>query len=183
MFFAGHVELGGDVFRRDSHVVVVEGAPQTILDHRVNDFAVAHPVTPASLAVQNIRCLTHAFGSTGNDDFGIIGHNRLHGEVDGFQAGAANLIYSKRRNYIRNAGLDCALPCNILSQSRLQNIAENNLIHLVRLNLGSFYCFGDGHRTQVGRRKRCQSPVKGTDWSPNRTDNNYFFHDTIPFLS
>jgi hypothetical protein len=78
-------------FRRDAHMIAVENIPQTVTDHRIDQFRVAHFLFP---------CASGSRAGTGScfscppatTMFRIAREDRLHPKGDRAKTGAANLI-------------------------------------------------------------------------------------------
>jgi hypothetical protein len=66
---AADVALGGDVLGRLAHVIAVEGVPQPVLDHGVDQGEVAHLLAGAQ--VLGVRRLAHALLTAGDDDLRV----------------------------------------------------------------------------------------------------------------
>src|SRR3546814_18080395 len=71
---AGDLELLGDILRRGAHVVTVEGIPQAIADHGVDEAEVAHLL--ASPQIGGMGRLAHAFLAAGDDDAAVAVDDR-----------------------------------------------------------------------------------------------------------
>src|SRR3954471_1861661 len=81
---AGDLVLAGDVLGGVAHVVAVEGVPQAVLDHGVDQFEAAH--LDAAAQILRVRGHAHGFLAAGDHDFGIAVEQRLIAERDGAQA-------------------------------------------------------------------------------------------------
>ncbi len=101
---AGDLPLLGDVLGGVAHVIAVEGVPQAVLDHGVDQLEAAH----LGAAAQILRVRGHAHGllAAGDHDLGVAVEQRLIAERDGAQAGAAELVDAPGRAFHRNAGGD-----------------------------------------------------------------------------
>ena len=66
LLLARDLPLAGDVLGRGAHVVAVEGVPQAVLDHGVDELDVAH--LGAVAQVRAVRRLAHALLAAGDDD-------------------------------------------------------------------------------------------------------------------
>src|SRR5436190_12378950 len=81
---AGDLVLPRNVLGGVAHVVAVEGVPQAVLDHGVDQFEAAH--LDAAAQILRVRGHAHGFLAAGDDDFGIAVEQRLIAERDGAQA-------------------------------------------------------------------------------------------------
>src|SRR5256885_2217752 len=104
---AGDLVLPRDVLGGVAHVVAVEGVPQAVLDHGVDQFEATHLYA----AAQILRVRGHApgFPAAGDDDFGIAAEQRLIAQRDCAQARAAELVDAPGRAFHRDAGGDRGL--------------------------------------------------------------------------
>ncbi len=109
-------------------MVTVEGIPEAILDHRIDEAHVAH--LGARAQMRGMGGKRHGFLTTRDNDIRIAIGDLLHGKRDGAQAGAANLVKAPSGRTIRNAGGDGGLTGGVLSLRRGQHLAEDHLIHL-----------------------------------------------------
>ena len=66
---AGDLVLPGDVLGGVAHVIAVEGIPQAVLDHGVDQFDVAH--LDAAAQILRVRRHAHGFLAAGDHDLGI----------------------------------------------------------------------------------------------------------------
>ena len=104
LILARDLPLSRDVLGRVAHVIAVEGVPQAVLDHRVDELDVAH--LGAVAQVRGVRRLAHALLAAGDDDLGRAGQDLLGAERDRAQARAAHLVD-------RKAGLSTGMPAAI----------------------------------------------------------------------
>ena len=132
---AGDLELAGDVLGRVAHVVAVEGVPQAVLDHGVDHREVAH--LHAAAEMRAVRRHRHRFLPAGDDDVGVAGGDLLHAERDGAQPRAAELVQAPGGGLLRQAGADRRLAGRVLALAGGQDLAEDDLVDLVRLDLGA----------------------------------------------
>ena len=106
----------GDVLGRRAHVVAVEGIPQAVLDHGVDELDVAH--LGAVAQVRAVRRLAHALLAAGDDDLGRAELDLLGAERHGAQARAAQLVHAPGRRVDRDAGADRGLAGRVLALRR-----------------------------------------------------------------
>ena len=118
-----HQVLGGD-----AHVVVVEGVPQAVLDHGIDQLAVAHALAGTGRR-HHVGGLAHVLHAAGDDDVGVAAADRLGAQVQGLEAGAADLVQGHGRYGMRQAGLDRGLAGGVLPGTGGQHVAEDHFIH------------------------------------------------------
>ena len=111
---AGDLPFLGDVLGGGAHVVAVEGVPQPVVDHGVDQLGVAHLGAVAQMHA--VRRLAHALLAAGDDDVGVASPDRLKAERHRAQAGAAELVDADRRSFHGNAGVDRGLAGRVLAR-------------------------------------------------------------------
>ena len=116
LLLARDLPLARHVLGRVAHVVAVEGIPQAVLDHGVDELHVAH--LGAVAQVRAVRRLAHALLAAGDDDAGGAERDLLGAERDRAQARAAQLVHAPGRRVDRDAGADRGLPRRVLARRR-----------------------------------------------------------------
>ena len=111
--FAADVVLLGDDLAGVAHVALLERAPQAVVDHRVDDLAVAH-AQPFAHARQQVRAVAHRLHAAGDRDVDVADANALIGEHHGLQARAAHLVDRQRRDVVGQAAVERRLPRGVL---------------------------------------------------------------------
>ena len=81
--------------------------------------------------------MRHRFLAAGGDDLGIAIGDLLQAERHRAQAGAAQLVDAPGRALDGNAGVDRSLAGRVLALARGQDLAEDDLIDFLRLDLGT----------------------------------------------
>ncbi|MCY1416646.1 hypothetical protein D9M71_321620 [compost metagenome] len=141
-----HQVLGGD-----AHVVVVEGIPQAVVDHAVDHLGVAHAQAGAG-AGHDVGRQAHAFLAAGDDRLGVAAADRLGRQVQGLEAGAADLVDGHRRYADRQAGLDRGLARGVLAGACGKGLAEDHFVQLFRSEAGLFEQAADHRSAEIGCR-------------------------------
>ena len=114
-------------------MIIVEGIPQAVLDHAVDQLTVAQ-TQPGTRAVDQVWRLTHAFLPPGDNHFGVTTADRLHRQMDRLQTRTADLIDGQRRYAIGQPGVQRGLTCRVLATTGRQHLTEDHFIHLIRWN-------------------------------------------------
>src|SRR6059058_4931755 len=127
LLFSRNPELLGDNLRLVTHVNILKSAPQTIMNDRVYNLAIAHAVPRARLR-QQVRSIAHALHAAGHKRLLIARAYRLRRQHHSLQAGATHLIHSKRRNIDRKPGVNRGLSRRRLSNTRRDHIPHNNFV-------------------------------------------------------
>src|SRR5262245_27361650 len=105
----------------------------------------------------------HGFLTAGDNDLCVAEGDLLHAERNGTQARAAKLIDAPCRGFLRNAGLHCSLTSWVLAFTGLQDLAKNDLVHLLRGNARTLQRALDGGRPELVSRNCAESTIEGTD--------------------
>ena len=106
-------------------------APQTVLNHNINDLIVPHFITPSAMR-QYERRLAHVLHAAGDNDIRIPGFYRLGSHDYRFHARSANLVDRSCRDVLAYPRSHRRLTCRILAQPGLQNVAHDYLIGFFR---------------------------------------------------
>ncbi len=128
LLFAGDAVFCSDHLRGCAHVEVVVCVPQAVVDHRVDESAVAHAIAGAGLREQ-IGRVGHRLHAAGDDDFRVACLDGLGGERDGAKTRAADLIHGEGAGFGRDAGVDGSLTGRVLAEAGLQDAAHDALVN------------------------------------------------------
>jgi hypothetical protein len=126
----------------------VEGAPQPVLDHRVDELGVAHPV-PGPGPGQQVRSLGHRLHPAGHHDVGVAGVDHLVGGVEGVDARQAYLVERHGGDGHRDAALGRRLAGGDLALSRLEHLAHDHVVDVVAADPGPFQRRLDGEPAEL----------------------------------
>ena len=155
---AGDLILLGDVLGGVAHVVAVEGVPQAVLDHGVDEFERAH--LDAAAQILGVRGHAHGFLAAGDDDFGIAVEQRLIAERDRAQARAAELVDAPGRALHRDAGGDRGLAGRVLALRRGQDLAHDDFGDAARLDAAALQRCLDGDGAEIVGGMVANAPLK-----------------------
>jgi hypothetical protein len=122
LHIAADLPLLGHVLGGLTHVVAVEGVPQTVADHRVDVFHVAHLL--ALRAGRGMGAHRHVFLTAGHDDVGVAQHDVLRAQRHGAQARAADLVDAPGRAFLGQARVDMRLARRVLALRGGQDLAR-----------------------------------------------------------
>jgi len=133
LFLPGDPVLGGDVFRREAHVVGVEDLPEAVMDHQVGDLAEGHvhPVTPAGIR-HCVRDIAHVLHAARHDDVGVTGTDGLGSQGDGLHPRGADLLNGDYVRLLGETGVDRRLARRILAAACSQDVAHDDLVKIHR---------------------------------------------------
>src|ERR1700692_1376470 len=167
---AGDLVLPRDVLGGIAHVVAVEGVPQPVLDHGVDEFDGAH--FGAAAQVLRVRGHAHGFLAAGDDDFGIAVEQRLVAERDRAQAASAELVDAPGRAFHRDAGGDRGLAGRGLALRRGQDLTHDDLGDAAWLDAGPLQYGLDGDGAEIVGRRSGEGTVEAPDWGAGGADDD-----------
>lgn len=149
LLLAGQAVLLRQVLGGDAHVVVVEGVPQAVLDHAVDQLRMAHAQAGAG-AGHDVGRQAHVLLAAGDDHLGVAAADRLGAQVQGLEAGAADLVQGHGRHADRQAGLDRRLARRVLPGTGGEHLAEDHFVDLAGIETGLFEQAADHRGAQLG---------------------------------
>ena len=152
----------GDEFGGHAHVEVFVNVPKAVVNHGIDDLAIADAVAGAR-AGQQIRAVGHGLHAAGDDDFAFAEHHALRGQRDGFESRAADFVDGHGGDARVQAAAQRRLPRRILAQARLHDVAHDDFVDRVRLDAGAARGFGDDSRAKLGGRKGRERALKFAD--------------------
>ena len=165
----------GDHLAGVAHVALLEGAPQPVVDHRVDDLAGAH--APAFPRVrQQVGSAAHRLHAAGDDDVHVADGDALGGEHHRLQAGAAHLVDGQRRDVVGQAAAKRGLSRGVLSETGADHVAHDALVDQGRIDARATNRFGDDERAELGRGEVLQRAEKLARRRADRADDHRFAH-------
>ena len=179
LLVAGQLPLARHVLGRVAHVVAVDGAPQSVLEHGVEELDVAH--LGAVAQVRDVGRLAHALLAAGDDDVGVAQLDGLVAQRDAAQAGATELVDLVGGALDRDAGLDRRLARRVLAGAGGQDLTQDRLVDLLGVDFGPLHRFLDRHGAQIGRGDARKSPVERADRRTRRPGDDHFCHGCHSF--
>src|SRR6266404_1871946 len=162
-----------------AHMPVVERAPQAVLDHGIDQLAVAEPVALARSLLQ-VRRVGHRLHSTRDRDVNLADSYGIGRQHHSFQPGAANLVDCKRGHTVRSARSQRHLPGRILPVARLNDVAHYDFIDNGSIDAGPLDCSPSGDHSQINRAEIPERPKKLSHRRPCAGKYEYVCH-MIPF--
>ncbi|MCY1231456.1 hypothetical protein D9M72_439060 [compost metagenome] len=174
-----HVVLRGPVdaqdqvlaFRGQPHGLSVEGVGQAVMRGHVQ--RLDSPVGPTLAGTrEDVRRPGHGFLTAGDDDGGVTAADHAGGVDHGCEAGKAHFVDSDRGDVPADAGADGALPRRVLARSRLQHLAHDDRIHLLRGNAARGEGRLDGMRPELHRREAGQLSVEAALRRAGRSEDD-----------
>src|SRR6185312_4446881 len=168
----------GHVFGGIAHVVAVEGVPQPILEHRIDELA--RPHLDSVPQMDAVRRLAHALLPAGDDDIAVAVADRLIAERHRSEARSAELIDPVRGRFVRDARGDRSLPRGVLPFSGREDLAQYDLAHLARIDTGTLEHLDDGDLAQFVRGQARQSAAKGSHGGTGGAGDDDLGHKSSP---
>ena len=154
--------LGCDRLRRVAHVTPFNGAAQALGEHRIDYFAVAHPISPAR-AFQEVWSVAHRLGAAGDDDIDETGAHALDGMDHRGEARSAHTVDGFGGHLVRKAGLDCGLTGDVHARAGLKHAAEDDLTHSVVGDRRARDRVADDDGAEVGSGEVLECAAEGPD--------------------
>ena len=166
--FPGDAPHVADVLSGGAHVIVVEGVPQAVLDHGVNQALGAHGnvhLLAVAQIGQGVGSSGHVLHAAGYHDVRVAAGDGTAGLDDGLHAGAADHADGVGGHGQGHAGLDGGLAGGVLAQAGGQDVAHHDLIHTLRGNAGAAQGLADDDGAQLHGRGALQRSAEGADGS------------------
>ena len=155
----GNVVFRRHVFGCRAHVIVVVGVPESIDDHAIDEFGVAHAKAIAG-PWQYVRRRTHVLLTAGDDDLSIATLYGLCRKMRRLQTATTYFADRHRRYHVRYASTDQCLSGAVLADTRCEHLTHDDFRNLLRLDAATCeQCFDD-LRTQIGGRDFRNGAVK-----------------------
>ena len=114
-------------------MIIVESIPQPIMHQTVNQLAVAQLGAGAAVG-KHMRSAAHILLAASDHHVRFPALDRLGSEVQSLQAGTADIVNGDSRYGVRQPTANSGLTRRILSGPRGQHLAEDHLIHAVRID-------------------------------------------------
>ena len=178
LLLAGDLVGLGDVLRRGAHVIAVEGIPQPIPDHGVDQVEIAHLL--ALPQIGRVLGLAHAFLPARDHDLALARADLLGGQCHGAQARAAHLVDAERRLAVGNARRMGGLAGRVLPLAGRQHLAEDDLIDLARLQPGARNRLLDRGGAEDMCGHGAERAVETADRRTRRGNDDDVFHLALP---
>ena len=159
----GHVEPLCDDLSGESHVLVVEDVPESIVDHGIDHSLVIHLVSPPS-SLEKVRCCGHVLHSSDCEDVVLSGFDGICCKHGCLHSGSTNSIDSERTDLNGKTCTDCSLPCRVLSETCTDDVTHDALFDICGLETCPLDGFLDNHCTEFG----CLESGKGLSVFSNR---------------
>ena len=160
--FAADAVLLHQVLGGDAHVVVVEGVPQAVLDHGVHQLGVAH-AQPGTGTGHHVGGEAHVLLAAGDHHLGIAAADGLGREVQGLEAGAADLVQGQGRHGVGQPGEDGGLAGGVLAGACGEHLAEDDLVDLGPVEAGLGQQLADHSGAQLRRGDVGQRALEAAD--------------------
>ncbi len=136
----------------------MKGVNEAVCQHGVDEFHLSH--FDAAAQIGGMRGERHRFLAARDDDLGVAAGDLLQPERNRAQAAAAHLIDTESRLLLGNASLHRRLARRVLALCAYEDLSENHLVHLARVDLRRFESALDGDRAKVVRRRRAEGAVE-----------------------
>lgn len=125
--------LGGACLSGKTHVLALVCVGETVLQDTINELLVAELGAVAHVG-EVVGHVGHALGTASNDNVGIAADDGLGSEGDSLDGGGADLVDGGSDSGLRETGVDGALSGGVLAKVGLEDVAEEDLLDLLRLD-------------------------------------------------
>ena len=171
LLFARHAELGCDLvaLRRHRHREVL--IPQTVVNHRIDQRAVAEAIAEARVA-QQVGRVRHRFHSAGRNHCVRTGVDRAHRIHDGEQSGRAHFVDRVGGHRFGQARLEHDLTRRILPDAGLQNFAEDHVLDFRRIDAGALDRTGESDGAERGGGKGSEGAAELAERGAGRREHD-----------
>ena len=174
----------GNQLRRHAHMEIFVNVPKAIVNHGINDFAIANAIATACPR-QQIGAIGHRFHSASDDDVAFAKHHVLCSERDCLESRATDFVDGHGGDTRMQPSAQCRLPRRILAQSRLHDVAHDDFVHCVRLNACAVRDFSNNSGAKFRGRKRRERTLKFADSSTYGTQDHglaevWLLHNATP---
>ena len=131
--------VGADILSGHAHMLVEAGGiPQSIVDHGIDQLALAHGSAHAVAVTALHHCKgshVHVLHATCDHDISIACLDHLSSHVHAVQTGTADHVDGDSGGLDGQASLQGSLTGNVLAQTSLDHAAHVNMIDLLRLDV------------------------------------------------
>ncbi|MNE34133.1 hypothetical protein D3C80_1278420 [compost metagenome] len=165
----------GQVLRGDAHVVIVEGIPEAVVQHAVEQILVAHAQALAGLR-QYIGRLAHRLLATGDHHLGIAAANGLGRQMHGLESRTADLVDGQGRHCVGQPGLDRRLTRRVLPGAGRQYLAHDHLANLMAGQPRAVEQATDHQRPQLDGGDASQRTLEATNGGARGGNYYYIVH-------
>src|SRR6266481_955120 len=114
-----------------THMLIVKCAPEAVVNYRVDERAVAQPITLARFRHQIWR-VRHRFHAARHHDLRVAQLHSLSGHHDRFQSRTAHFVYGHGRHRVWQSAKERSLSRRILAQPGLNYAAHDYFIDSLR---------------------------------------------------
>jgi hypothetical protein len=121
---AGELVVIDTELSRDTHVVLLEGVGQTILEDTVDEGLVT-VLGAVSEVGEVVRSVGHGLGSTSNDDIGGAEHDVLGTKDNGLERRSADLVHGRGDDGLRETSAKGALAGRTLADTERYELVKN----------------------------------------------------------
>ena len=156
-------------------MVVIECIPQTVVDHHIGHGGVVHAGAPAG-GIDGVGREAHVLHAAGHDALGLAGQNGAVCQADAVQTGAADLIQRGTGRLDGQTGLQRSLTGRVLAQSSLQDIAEEDFVHILGVHIAALQRFLDNDAAKLHSGNTLQRAAKAAHGRTGHAYQIHFFH-------
>ena len=150
---ARDLRLTSSVLGVSAHVHITKGAPESVLDHSVDELLVAE-LHAVAHAIDIVWRIGHRLLAACNDDLRVASPNRLGGEHYRLEARAADLVDGEGGDGRGESRFQCCLTSRRLPDATLDHVAHDDFVDLIGRNPGALDGGTNCCCTELGGRER-----------------------------
>ncbi len=124
----------------------------------------------------------HVLLAAGDDHLGVAAADRLGAQVQGLEAGAADLVQGHGRHADRQAGLDRRLARRVLPGPGGEHLAEDHFVDLAGIETGLFEQAADYRGAQLGGGNAGQRALEAADGGTGSGDDDDVLHGWFSWI-
>ena len=171
----------GDDLASESHVLVVEYVPESVVDHGVDDLLVVHLVSPPR-TVEQVGGVGHALHSSSDEHLVLPGLDGVGGEHGGLESGSADVVHGERTDLHGEAGADGCLPGGILSETCADDVTHDAFLDVLGLETGTGDDLLHDHGPEIGGFETGEALAVFSYRRPYGAYDDCFVHGMFPRL-
>ncbi len=160
---------------------VIEGIPQTVVDHGVDRLPVAHALAVTRVG-QHVRRQGHVFLTAGQNQLGIAATDGLGGQVQRLEARPADLVDGHGGHAFRQACLDDRLTCRVLTAPCCQHLTQKHFIDLIATDTRAGEDILDDMCAEIRGGNASQAATEGAYGGTTGCYDHHILHLNAPVL-
>ena len=172
LVFTGNPRLFCCVLGSIAHVMLLESAPESVVDHRVNQLLVT-VAEPLARPRQQEGRVAHRLHPASDDDLSVAQLQRLSPLDDGLEPRTADFVDRDRRDGGRQPAVNGRLPRWGLAEPGLNHAAQHDFVNFITLEPIALLERPNDLSPELRGGELRKSPLKAPHRCAHRIDNDY----------